>query len=83
MARYLNPNHFQYQLIGKLKKTLQLSAPQTTIFCDDKCAVGKISVWDENPYKIFLTESCWVLCTANEICESLFTYHMSEYFSFD
>jgi len=37
----------------------------------------------KKPYKIFLTESCLVLCPTNVVCESLFTNHRSESFSFE
>jgi len=42
ITEYLDWNHFQYQWIGKLKKTLKSNAPQTRFLFVKKCAAGKI-----------------------------------------
>jgi len=42
ITEYLNSNHFQYQQIGKLEKTLKSNAPQTRFWCVEKSTRGKI-----------------------------------------
>jgi len=44
ITEYLISNNFQYQRIGKLKKTLKLNGPQTRLLKKRKC--GSVTLTD-------------------------------------
>jgi len=57
ITEFLSSNHFQYQWIGKVKKTQKSNAPQTSFLCVKKSAAGKIFLWKIAPQTKLIKEN--------------------------
>jgi len=86
-------NHLHHQWIGRQNKKLEIKCitewVEKMMFHGKKCAAGQMFLWNKMRHrqdlsnrlrrmKEFLTESLWVVCPIDTMCNSFFTNYIPE-----